>query len=114
MQLSTMQDFPLTITTILRHGRTVHGESESVTWMGDHTRRETFAEIGRRRRPPCGPRCAVSVWARASGSARSVEHRRSTWRRTSRSRAIGAVLHTLNIRLFPEQLAYVAITPRTR
>jgi len=43
---STMQDFPLTITAILRHGRTVNGASECVTWMGDGARRATFAEVG--------------------------------------------------------------------
>jgi len=43
---STMQDdFQLTITTILRHGATVHGRSECVTWLGDRGRHTSYAEI---------------------------------------------------------------------
>src|SRR5207244_3036929 len=45
---STMQDFPLTIAMILRHGRTVHGDSEVVTFEGDGSRRASFAEVARR------------------------------------------------------------------
>ena len=107
MQLSTMQDFPLTITALLRHGRTVHGESEIVTWMGDHARRETFAEMGdnadRLAAALCdlgvgeGDRVGTFLW-------NSQEHMEAYFAIP----CLGAVLHTLNIRLFPEQLAYVA------
>ena len=31
---STMQDAPLQIAQILRHGSTVHGDAEVVTWTG--------------------------------------------------------------------------------
>jgi len=31
---STMQDFPLTIGAIMRHGARVYGGSECVTWTG--------------------------------------------------------------------------------
>jgi fatty-acyl-CoA synthase len=107
MPLSTMQDFPLTITHILRHGRAVHGESEIVTWMGDHARRETFAEMGdnadrlaaalRDLGVGEGDRVATFLW-------NSQEHMEAYFAIP----CLGAVLHTLNIRLFPEQLAYVA------
>ncbi|HEY3833448.1 MAG TPA: long-chain fatty acid--CoA ligase [Acidimicrobiia bacterium] len=102
-----MQDFPLTITAILRHGRTVHGESEIVTWMGDHARRETFAEAGdnadrlaaalRDLGVREGDRVGTFLW-------NSQEHMEAYFAIP----CLGAVLHTLNIRLFPEQLAYVA------
>src|SRR5438552_17707811 len=49
---STMQDFPLTIAMILRHGRTVHGDSEVVTFEGDGSRRASFAEVARRAEQP--------------------------------------------------------------
>ena len=43
---STMQDdFPLTITTILNHGSRVYGQSECVTWQGDHARHTSYREI---------------------------------------------------------------------
>ena len=45
---STMQDdFQLTITAILRHGASVHGQSECVTWLGDRGRHTSYAEIAR-------------------------------------------------------------------
>ncbi|MGH3444832.1 MAG: AMP-binding protein, partial [Nocardioidaceae bacterium] len=45
---STMQDFGLTIGGVLRHGTTVHGDSEVVTATPDGTRRTTYAELGPR------------------------------------------------------------------
>jgi len=44
--LSTMQDFPLTISAILRHGERVYPESECITWTDDGARRASFAEVG--------------------------------------------------------------------
>ena len=41
--LSTMQDFPLTISAIFRHGRSVFGGSEVVTFEGESCRRATYA-----------------------------------------------------------------------
>lgn len=47
--LSTMQDVPLTVTRILRHGSTVHGTSQVITWTGDGApQRRSFREIGER------------------------------------------------------------------
>ncbi|MDG1400737.1 MAG: AMP-binding protein, partial [Candidatus Binatia bacterium] len=43
--ISTMQDCPLTITEIMRHGATVYGASEVVTFQGESSRRATFAEV---------------------------------------------------------------------
>ena len=102
-----MQDFPLTIGMILRHGRTVFGDSEVVTFEGDGSRRATFAEVGQR-------------VDRLAGALRrlGIEHgdRVGTfqWNNQEHLEAylaiptMGAVLHTLNIRLFPELLTYVA------
>ena len=45
--LSTMQDVPLTVSRILTHGSTVHGESQVITWTGRASRTGArFAEIG--------------------------------------------------------------------
>lgn len=47
--LSTMQDVPLTVTRILRHGTTVHGSSQVTTWTGEaDPHRRSFREIGER------------------------------------------------------------------
>ncbi|MGZ4241504.1 MAG: fatty acid--CoA ligase, partial [Actinomycetota bacterium] len=45
---STMQDFPLTIGMIFRHGRRVYANSEVVTFEGETSRRATFAQVAER------------------------------------------------------------------
>jgi fatty-acyl-CoA synthase len=103
---STMQDFPLTITSILRHGATVHAGSEVVTFEGDGTRRTSFAEVAAR----IG-RLANGLTALGIGTGDRVGT--FGWNTQEHLEAylavpcMGAVLHTLNIRLFPEQLTYV-------
>jgi fatty-acyl-CoA synthase len=104
---STMQDFPLTIGMILRHGRTVFDESEVVTFEGDGCRRASFAEVARR-----VDRLAGAL--RTLGIEPGDRVATFQWNNQEHLEAylavptMGAVLHTLNIRLFPEQLTYVA------
>ena len=45
---STMQDAQLTIGSLMRHGTTVHADSEVVTATADGTRSRSYAELGRR------------------------------------------------------------------
>src|ERR1700674_662910 len=105
--IGTMQDFPLTVANILRHGRAIFGESRVVTLEeGGRTRTKTFAEVAARAeqlaaalrelgiRP--GDRVGTFAW-------NTQEHLEAYLALPS----MGAVLHTLNIRLFPEQLAWV-------
>ena len=104
---STMQDVPLTIRSLLHHGTTVHGDSEVVTATPTGTRRASYADLGRQA-------------ARLANGLRSLgvtgDQRVATfqWNNAEHLAAylavpsMGAVLHTLNIRLFPEQLVYVA------
>ena len=40
---STMQDYPLTIGSLMKHGTTVHADSEVVTATADGTRSQTYA-----------------------------------------------------------------------
>ena len=84
--LSTMQDFPLSVQMILRHGRRVHAGSECVTLDG---RPLPPGELRRGRRS--GRPARRSAWpgsasVPATGSARSCGTTRSTSRRTSPSR----------------------------
>jgi fatty-acyl-CoA synthase len=104
---STMHSFPLTITAILRHATSVHGARKVTTATGDGYREHTYAEIGhhaaqlanalRRLGVTGDQRVATFMWNNA-------EHLTAYMAVP----AMGAVLHTLNIRLFPEQIVYVA------
>ncbi|RKN58696.1 fatty acid--CoA ligase [Micromonospora costi] len=105
---STMMDAPLQVARILEHGATVHGTAEVVTWTGAEPRRMTYAEVGRAAarlahglRAECGvtgdERVATFMW-------NNNEHLVAYFAVPS----MGAVLHTLNIRLFPDQVAYIA------
>ena len=103
---STMQDFPLSITAALRHGQRAYPDSECVTWTDAGPVRRSFADIGAnagrlahalaRLGVGAGDRVGTFMW-------NSQEHLEAYLAIPS----MGAVLHTLNIRLFPEQLAYV-------
>ncbi|SCK19328.1 fatty-acyl-CoA synthase [Streptomyces sp. AmelKG-E11A] len=107
--LSTMQDVPLLISRILRHGATIYGSSQVITWTGDaEPHRRSFAEVGERTaqlahalRDELGvqddDRVATLMWNNA-------EHVEAYFAVPS----MGAVLHTLNLRLPPEQLVWVA------
>ncbi|GAA2260168.1 long-chain fatty acid--CoA ligase [Streptomyces amakusaensis] len=106
--LSTMQDVPLTVTRILRHGMTIHGKSQITTWTGEaEPRRRSFAEVGARAGRLAGAlrdelgidgdqRVATLMWNNA-------EHVEAYLAIPS----MGAVLHTLNLRLPAEQLVWI-------
>jgi fatty-acyl-CoA synthase len=107
---STMMAAPLQVSRILQHGSSVHGVAEVVTWTGAETgpRRMSYAEVGRKAaqlahalRDDLGitgdQRVATLMWNNA-------EHLIAYFAVPS----MGAVLHTLNLRLFPEQLVYIA------
>ena len=104
---STMQDSPLLISTILEHGRRVYADSTVVTYEGGSHRSATYAEVGAR---------AIRLAHALRGLGVGEGDRVGTfmWNTQEHLEAylavpsMGAVLHTLNLRLFPEQLAYVA------
>jgi fatty-acyl-CoA synthase len=102
-----MQNFPLTITAILRHASGVHGARKVTTATGDGYRQCTYRELGQqaarlanalRRLGVAGDqRVATFMWNNAEHLTAYVA-----------VPAMGAVLHTLNIRLFPDQVVYIA------
>jgi fatty-acyl-CoA synthase len=104
---STMQDTPLTIGRLVRHGTMHHGRSTIETWTGDGLRSATYAEVGRR---------AAQLAHALRGLGVDGDQRVATfmWNNQEHFEAylavpsMGAVLHTLNIRLFPEQVTYIA------
>src|SRR5690606_22348531 len=102
----TMMDFPLSLTHLLRHGARVYGDSTCVTFRGDHTTTKTYREIEQNaaRLANALARLGIRGGDRVGTFA---------WNNDTHLEAyfavpcMGAVLHTLNIRLFPDQLAYV-------
>jgi fatty-acyl-CoA synthase len=104
---STMQDYPLTISSIRRYGTEVFGDSEVATFTGDGVRRMSYASLGRR---------AARLAGALRGLGVDADQRVATfqWNTTEHLEAylaipsMGAIMHTLNIRLAPEQLVYIA------
>ncbi len=105
---STMMDFPLTVAAIMRYGTTVFGDKEVVTCAGDEPpRRRSYADVGIRS-------------ARLANALRSLgvdgDQRVATfmWNNAEHLEAyltvpaMGAVLHTLNLRLAADQVGYIA------
>ena len=106
-QPSTMQDdYQLTILPLFRHGRQVNANSKVITYTGDGYTEATFAEVAER-----ADRLAAALTS--LGVRQGDRVGTFLWNNQTHLEAylaipcMGAVLHTLNIRLFPEQLAYV-------
>ncbi|MEU8958809.1 long-chain fatty acid--CoA ligase [Streptomyces sp. NPDC048518] len=106
--LSTMQDVPLTVTRILRHGTTVHGTSQVTTWTGEGApQRRSFREIG--------ARTARLAHALRDDLGVTDDERVATfmWNNSEHVEAyfavpcMGAILHTLNLRLPADQLTWI-------
>jgi fatty-acyl-CoA synthase len=104
---STMADVPLLISQILDYGTRVHAASEVVTWTADGPRRSSYGDVGR----DCA-RLANAL--RRLGIVGDQRVGTFMWNNEEHLElylavpSMGAVLHALNIRLFPEQLIYVA------
>ncbi|MGP0025307.1 MAG: long-chain fatty acid--CoA ligase [Streptosporangiaceae bacterium] len=104
---STMMDFPLTVTSIMRHGTTAYRDQQVLTNTGDGVRRETYGEVARR---------AARLANALRGLGIDGDQRVATfmWNNAEHLEAylgvpsMGAVLHTLNIRLSTAQIGYVA------
>ena len=102
-----MQDFPLTIDAIMRHGCGVHGARTVTTATGSGYRQTSYREVGRQAAQLANALRRIGV----NGDQRVATF---MWNNAEHLvaylavPAMGAVLHTLNIRLFAEQITYVA------
>jgi fatty-acyl-CoA synthase len=102
-----MQDEQLSLATLLRYAQSFHGDATISTWTGEGVRTSTYRELGAD---------AARLANALRGLGIGVGDRVGTfmWNNTEHMvvyagvPAMGAVLHALNIRLFPEQLVYVA------
>ncbi|MCV7191978.1 long-chain fatty acid--CoA ligase [Mycolicibacterium brumae] len=111
---STMQEFPLTVRSIMRHAEAVHADREVVTAVGGgEYRRATYREV-------------INRAAQLANALRRIgvdgDDRVATFMWNNQEHleaylavpAMGAVLHTLNIRLFPEQIEFIAYEAEDR
>src|SRR3954454_124436 len=104
---STMQDYQLTIGSIRQHGTTVHRDSEVVTATLGGARSTSYGELA-------GHVARLANGLRSLGITGDQRVATFQWNNAEHLAAylavpsMGAVLHTLNIRLFPEQLVYIA------
>ena len=105
--LSTMQDAPLSLAQLLRYGSTVQGASTVSTWTGSESRIEDYAAVGRRA-------AQLAHALRRLGVVGDERVATFMWNNNEHLEAylavpaMGAVLHTLNVRLFPDQLTFIA------
>ena len=105
--LGLMQDWPLTVDKILDHAKAWHGDTEIVsrsvegpivrtTWAGVHERAKRLSNGLVKLGVQPGDRVATLAW----NTGRHIE----AWYAIM---GMGAVCHTLNPRLFAEQLCYI-------
>lgn len=103
---STMQEGALTISSLLEHSRKFYPESTVSTWTGSELRTASFAEIGDQAARLAnalaklgigiGDRVATFMW---NNNEHQVLY--------AGVPSMGAVLHTLNLRLSAEQAVYI-------
>ncbi len=106
-------DFPLTLQHVLRRMREVYRDSEVATLTDDGVTRATYAEVTERVDRLCralqslgvgeSDRVATFAW----NSQRHLEVYLA-------APCMGAVLHTVNVRLFPDQVEYIVNHARDR
>jgi fatty-acyl-CoA synthase len=103
---STMPPVPLTVRMIFEHGRKIHGGSVVSTFSPEGRRDATFTEVAQE-----ADRLAAGL--QRVGIAPGDRVGTFCWNHQGHLAAyfavpsIGAVLHTVNIRLFSEQIEYV-------
>ena len=105
--LGLMQDYPLLTHTILEHGALNHGERELVTrGVEGDIRRSTLADLRSRSLKVAKALEAegVGLGDRIATMAWNTERHMETWYGIM---GLGAISHTLNPRLFAEQLDYI-------
>jgi fatty-acyl-CoA synthase len=103
---STMQDFPLTLQHIFQFGRTVHANSEVSTYDGSSLSTATFAEVAERTDRLAAALAELGVEPGDRVATLSWNNQRHLEAYFAVP-CMGAVLHTLNIRLAAEHLIYI-------
>jgi fatty-acyl-CoA synthase len=102
-----MQDGDLSVARLLRYGSTVHGASTTRTWTGSGSRVQDYRGVG-------ADAARLAHGLRALGITGDQRVATFMWNNNEHLAAylavpaMGAVLHTLNIRLSAAELAFIA------
>jgi fatty-acyl-CoA synthase len=103
---STMQTIPLTVTSLVMRGARLFGNSEVITWQGTSARHSTYSEVYTRA-------CRLANALRGMGVTEGDRVATLCWNNQEHLEAylaipsMGAILHTLNLRLTPPQLVHI-------
>ncbi|TGK18328.1 long-chain fatty acid--CoA ligase [Leptospira kmetyi] len=104
---STMMNYQLTVPAILRRASEVHPEKEIVTKMNDESmHRYTYGEFSVRVKKLIDSLQKLGIKPGDRVATFGMNHYRHLEVYFA-APSMGAILHTLNVRLFPEQLVYI-------
>lgn len=104
--LGLMQNQPLLISSLIEYAARIHGETEIVSRLPEGTNRSSWRTIHNRSKKLAQALLARGVKPGDRIATLGWNHHRHLELYYAVS-GIGAVLHTVNPRLFPEQLAYI-------
>ena len=108
MQLGAMQDWPLRVTRLVDHAEREHSAGEIVTaWADGSITRTNWGEVARdaRKMAQALEKLGIKPGERVATLAMNHAHHLIAWYGTT---GMGGVLHTINPRLFDDQLEYIA------
>jgi fatty-acyl-CoA synthase len=108
MKLGAMQDWPLRVTRLVDHAEREHGAREIISAWGDGSlTRTNWREVAAqaRRMARALERLGIKRGDRVATLAMNHAHHLTSWYGAV---GMGGVLHTINPRLFADQLAFIA------
>ena len=108
MALGAMQDWSMRVTELVDHAEREHGDAEIVSaWADGSVTRTNWREVAKdsRRLAQALERLGIGKGDRVATLAMNHAHHLIAWYGTC---GMGGVLHTINPRLFPDQLEYIA------
>jgi fatty-acyl-CoA synthase len=105
--LGLMQDVPLNLPSLVRHAERQHARKKVMTKTADGLKTATFAEVIDRSRRLAGALRALGVQGDERVATLCWNHQQHLEVYLA-APCMGAVLHTLNLRLFPDDIAYIA------
>ena len=108
MTIGSMQDWPLRVTKLVDHAEREHGDGEIVTaWADGRISRTNWRDVAldSRKMAQALERLGIKRGDRVGTLAMNHAHHLIAWYGTV---GMGGILHTLNPRLFDDQLDYIA------